>query len=68
MPPERNGLLRARLLAAMDRPTEALDLLRKLLADNPDLAEAHFLAGLIHQAQGNWEEAAAAFRAAHDPR
>ncbi|MAE61680.1 MAG: hypothetical protein CMJ49_10040 [Planctomycetaceae bacterium] len=68
MPPGRSVLLRARLLTAMDRTTEALDLLRELLADDPDLADAHFLTGLIHQAQGNWEEAAAAFRAAHDSR
>ena len=66
MPPERSALLQARLLVAQDQYADALDLLRGLVQDKPDLAAAHYLIGQIHEAQGNWQEAAAAFRAAHD--
>jgi tetratricopeptide (TPR) repeat protein len=66
------GYLYARQLRALDRPTEALAVLRKTAAtpglkERPDLrAQVCFDLGVLHEAGRNWDEAERSFRTVAD--
>ena len=53
----RTSLLRARCLLDATRPAEAETVLRSLIAQFPDDAEAHYLLGFALHVQGRWQDA-----------
>ncbi|MBI5154507.1 tetratricopeptide repeat protein [Candidatus Poribacteria bacterium] len=57
-------LLRGRALALTGRWDEARRIAVGLLKDSPDLAEAHYLMGLVYEHDREWELAAQEYRAA----
>ncbi|MAE67308.1 MAG: hypothetical protein CMJ18_23855 [Phycisphaeraceae bacterium] len=63
---DRNALIRARLLHARGRSSEAMKLATTLVEEGTRSSEAHYLIGRIHEQEGRWREAAEAYRAAHD--
>jgi predicted Zn-dependent protease len=63
LPAGQHDLLRARVLIAMNRSNDAVTLLNELLRAHPELNEAHYLLGMIHEQNGDWKAAAAEYRA-----
>jgi tetratricopeptide (TPR) repeat protein len=59
-------LATARALIDLGRDDEAKNVLRVILDHSPDLPEAHYLMGLIHEHAGDWQAAAKHYRAAVD--
>ncbi len=55
------SILRARASIKLQRWQEAKTIVEQLLANDPDLREAHHLMGLIQQHEGNWREASESF-------
>ncbi len=56
-----NGLAAAREAAKAGRPDEALEAVRRVLAADPDIPDAHFTLGGLLAEQGRFEDAIAAF-------
>lgn len=68
MPPAQVVLLRGKLLVMAERWDQGRDVLAGVLKEHPELAEAHFLMGQIHEHDGDWQKAAQSYRAYHDAR
>jgi tetratricopeptide (TPR) repeat protein len=62
--PWRHNLLGARALAMLNRWPEAKQAAEAALAQNGDLAEAHYLLGQFYERANDWRRAAAEYRAA----
>jgi tetratricopeptide (TPR) repeat protein len=60
------GVLRARILIAQDKWSDARDLLTKAIALNPDPAEAYYFLGRVYQHDGEADKAADAYRKAFE--
>jgi predicted CXXCH cytochrome family protein len=59
-------VLRARICIDQLDPRRATEFLGSALRADGDLAEAHYLLGVIHERDGDWKKAAEEYRAAHD--
>jgi thioredoxin-like negative regulator of GroEL len=68
MPAWELNLLCGRMLTVLGRWDEARHLAATVLQQQPDLAEAHYLMGMIYEHDRNWEKAAQEYRAAHKQR
>jgi predicted CXXCH cytochrome family protein len=68
IPNWRHNLLGARALIVMNRWPEAKDAAATAVLENPACGEAHFLLGQIHEHAGDWQRAAAEYRAARDAK
>lgn len=66
LPPGRHELLRAKALIALNQNEPARAALAEALRRDASLGEAHYLLGQIHEREGQWENAAREYRAAHD--
>jgi predicted negative regulator of RcsB-dependent stress response len=66
VPKWQTSLLRGRALMAKGQWDAAAAVLPAALELNPQPAEAHYLLGLLHQHQGQWEPAAGDFRRAFE--
>jgi tetratricopeptide (TPR) repeat protein len=58
--------VRGRALVALKQWSQAAAVLKRAIVLNPDPAEAHYALGLLHQHQGEWEQAARAYRDAFE--
>ncbi len=64
-PSWERDLLRGRVLAILGQWDEARRLATEVLSQNPDLGEAHFLMGMVHENAREWEKAVEEYRAAY---
>ncbi|MBI1336893.1 MAG: tetratricopeptide repeat protein [Phycisphaera sp.] len=64
--PWRIGTLRGRALVALGRFDEARPVVESAVKLNPHPAMAYYLSGRVHEAAGEWEQAAQSYRAAFE--